>query len=89
MSKEENEMVTNLINAINIANYDSLVACLKKQINYLKTDIPSIMKTIDPDHWYQIGQIMKDVQIKVELLLKLCDFIEYVGVLQGMIIEDK
>lgn len=88
MDEEENEMVDNLISAINIENYDLLVTCLKKQINYLKTDIPSIMKSIDPDHWYHIGHIMKEVQMKVELLLKLCDFIEYVGVLQGMIIKE-
>ncbi len=88
MSEEENKRFDNLISAINVENYELIAMFLKKQINYLKTDILSIMKSIEPDHCYQIGHIMKKVQMKVELLLKLCDFIENVEVLQGMIIKE-
>jgi hypothetical protein len=89
MTEETKELLNNLIDAIKIADYDELVRCFKKQINYFKLEMKETINSIDPVHYYQVGQILRDLQTRVELIIKLSDFIDYVGVLQGTIIEEK
>jgi hypothetical protein len=88
MTSDEKEMLNSLKDSINIESYNELVECFKINLNRFRYDLGSTIKSIDPIHFYQAGEILRELKTRVDLLLKLSDFIDYVGVLQGTLMKE-
>lgn len=87
MIDEIGTQLDQLKHTINVESYDDLVACFKTNLSRFKFDMGGLIKSIDVDYYYHAGSTLRDLQTRVELLLKLSDFIDYVGVLQGSLKE--
>ena len=87
MGKEIIEILNNLIDAINVVSYDDLIKSFKENLHIFKYDMGNIIKSINPDMYWGAGNDLRDLKTRVELLLKLSDFIEHVAVLQGILIN--
>lgn len=89
MTNETNELLNNLITSINLESSDDLIDCFKKNLQTFKYDIPGMINSIDPKRFWDAGNIIRELQTRVELLLKLSDFLDYVFVLQGTLINNE
>lgn len=87
MIDKANEILETLTDTIKIESYNELQECFKLNIHRFKFDMGGSVKSIDPDSFTDGFHTLKDLQTRVELLVKLADFIDYVGALQGALIE--
>ena len=87
MNNDLNETFNQLILTIESQSYDELIDSFKINLYRFKYDMGGTIKSIDPDKFWESGSTLRDLQARIELLLKLSDFIDYVGSLQGVLIK--
>lgn len=89
MPNEEIETLSNLVTAINVESYEELIDCFKKNLFRFKFDMRKSVSSIDCEKFWEAGMILKDLYTRIELLVKLHDFILYVGRLQEALSNKK
>lgn len=87
MKVESKEILTELISTVESQSYDDLIECYKTNLHRFRYDMGCTIKSIDANKFWECGSTLRDLHTRIELLLKLSDFIDYVGSLQGVLIK--
>lgn len=85
MNNREKEIYDYLIVTVECQSYDELIESYKRNLHRFKYDMGNKIQSINPDQFYNEGYTLRELHTRIELLLKLSDFIDYVGALQGIL----
>lgn len=85
MSEIENKLPNSLVTTIKFEDPVDLVICLERHLHFFKFDIGNIIKQINTENIDETLWHLRSLASRLDLLLRLADFVDYTQVLHGEI----